>query len=84
MKIVREQSLRDFPFWGGAEKNRIYLTLNELDVIEQELSESWGDEPATAVEINDLFWFETDVIAGYLGFADWEDLMQHRDWREGD
>ena len=31
----------------------------------------------TETQINDLFWFDSDLIAQWLGFEDFEDLEKH-------
>ena len=77
MKIYAEKSLRDFEFWSGAKDTVKYLTLNELDTIE-EILEDVNPDGMDETEINDFFWFEDDTIAEWLGYDDFEELM-HRD-----
>lgn len=77
MKIYTENSLRNFEFWSGAIDTVNHLTLEELDTIETILEDACPDG-MTEMEINDLFWFEPDTIADWLGYNSFEELM-HRD-----
>jgi pyruvate/oxaloacetate carboxyltransferase len=78
MKVYREISLREFEFWGGARDTVKYLTDDELDRIQQILEEIYI-QTLTETELNDLFWFEGDVIAGWLGYRDFDELIEERD-----
>ena len=80
MKIYTEKSLRDFEFWSGARDRVKYLGYNELDTIEGILEELYP-EGIDETTINDIFWFEEDTIAEWLGYSDFEELM-HRDDEE--
>lgn len=81
MTIVTEQSLRDFRFWSGARSTVQYLTWDDLDTIE-DILESDGNTYSDT-DINDLFWFEDDLIAEWLGYRDFEELMEDRkEWAE--
>lgn len=82
MKIYTEESLRNFEFWSGACDRVKYLTDDELDTIESMLEEIYP-EGMEDVQINDFFWFEEDIIADWLGYSDFEELM-HRDDEDED
>lgn len=78
MKIFREDiSLRDFEFWSGAKDTVNYLTNDELDIIEDMLEDAYPDG-MTETQLNDLFWFDTDMIAEWLGYDDFESLINER------
>lgn len=77
MKIYTEESLRNFEFWSGARDTVEYLTDEELDTIEAILKDSYPDG-MDETDINDLFWFEDDLIAEWLGYENFEAIM-HRD-----
>ena len=78
MKIISEDKrLRDFDFWSGAKDTVGYLTSDELDTIEDMLEDAYPDG-ITETQINDLFWFDTDVIADWLGYEDFESLVNER------
>ena len=77
MKIYREDSLRGFEFWAGAVDRVKHLTVEDLDQIETILEDIFPDG-VEETTINDLFWFEEDTIADWLGFTDWEELEAAR------
>lgn len=78
MKIINDDKrLRDFDFWSGAKDTVNYLTNDELDIIEDMLEDAYPDG-MTETQLNDLFWFDTDVIAEWLGYYDFESLINER------
>ena len=81
MKIYIEKSLRDFEFWSRAKHTVKYLTSCELDQIESILEECYP-EGMDETAINDLFWFEEDTIAEWLGYDSFEDIMKEQDGEE--
>lgn len=81
MKIYSEKSLRNFEFWSGAVETAHTLTMEQLDEVEAILEDSYPDG-MDETEINDLFWFEEDTIAEWLGFEDWEALEHHNNGEE--
>lgn len=78
MKIYVEKSLRNFEFWRGAADTVKWLTYEEIDIIENILEDSYPDG-MDETEINDLFWFEEDTIAEWLGYNDFEEIMNRED-----
>ena len=74
MKIQSETSICHFEFWAGAVDAVKYLTWEQLDTIEEILNDIYPDgiEDTT---LNDLFWFEEDTIAEWLGFNSFDELM---------
>ena len=83
MKIYTETSLTNFEFWSGAKDTVKYLTYDELEQIESILEDVYPDGMSDT-EINDLFWFEEDLIAEWLGYGDFEELMHRDDEEEED
>lgn len=75
MKITSEKSLRDFEFWSGAKETVKYLTDEELDTIEEILEDCYPDG-MDETTINDFFWFEDETIAEWLGYANFEEIME--------
>ena len=73
MKIYSETSLHNFEFWSGAVDTAKALTYEQLDTIECILEDLCPDGMSDT-EINDLFWFEEDTIAEWLGFSSWENF----------
>ena len=78
MKICTETSLRNFEFWSGAKDTVKYLTLEELDTLEEMLEECYPDGIGET-ELNDIFWFEDDMLAEWLGFNNFEEIMERGD-----
>lgn len=82
MKYLVEDSLHNFDFWSGA-KNRVkLLEQSDLDTIESQLEDIFCDRVPTDTEINNLFWFEENLIAGMLGYNSWEELEKDREVEE--
>ena len=77
MKIYKEESLSNFEFWSGAKETAKYLTSKDFDIIEAMLEELYPDG-VDETTINDLFWFEEDMIAEWLGYSDFDELMEDR------
>jgi len=75
MKVYREISLSEFEFWAGAKDRVKYLTEEELDQIEQILEEI-NPEGLSETDINDLFWFEDELIAEWLGYENFDEIME--------
>jgi hypothetical protein len=66
MIIKAETKLRDFPFWSGAKDNAELFTLDELETIESTLEELFP-EGLDDVQLNDMFWFEPELLAEWVG-----------------
>jgi hypothetical protein len=75
MKIYREIPLTEFEFWAGAKDRVKYLTEEELEQIEQILEEIYP-EGMSEFEVNDLFWFEEELIAEWLGYENFDEIMR--------
>lgn len=78
MKFQKEDSLVNFNFWSGAKDTVKYLTNDEINTIENILEDVYPDG-MTETEINDFFWFEDDTIAEWLGYSDFEEIMNRED-----
>ena len=78
MKIYRETTLTDFEFWCGAKCRAEKLTYSELEQITEILEELYpnGIDETT---INDLFWFEEDTIAEWLGYNSFEEIYNREE-----
>lgn len=73
MKIYKEESLSRFKFWSGAKDRAEKLTDQEFDQIESMLEELYPDG-IDETKLNDLFWFEFETIAEWLGTTEEEIL----------
>lgn len=75
MKITKEvNTVSDFEFWAGAADTVKYLTDGEIEAIFSTLDEFFPDG-MTETELNDFFWFECDTIAEWLGYDDFDQIM---------
>ena len=75
MKIYREIPLTEFEFWAGGKDTVEELTESELKQIEQILEHIYP-EGLSEWELNDIFWFERDLIAEWLGYEDFDEIMR--------
>jgi hypothetical protein len=75
MKIYREIPLTKFEFWAGAKDTVEYLTDFELEEIEQILEDLFP-EGLSETDVNDIFWFERDLIAEWLGYESFEEIPE--------
>ena len=79
MQYIVESELRQFPAWSGGKDTMDDLTYDEIDTIEAMLEDVFCDKTPTDTEINDFLWFERDTIAEWLGFENYDDLLNHRE-----
>lgn len=75
MKVYRDIPLTEFEFWAGGKDTVEELTESELEQIEQILEHIYP-EGMGEFEVNDLFWFERDLIAEWLGYKDFDEIME--------
>lgn len=74
MKIYKEVPINEFKFWGGAGDNVKHLFYSEIVTIESILEELYPDG-MTETQLNDIFWFKRDRIAEWLGYPDFETMI---------
>lgn len=78
MTITMELSVYDLwnELWAEGRKTLDYLTVSEaqtiLDILEDTLC---SDEHYTLTEVNDFFAYETNTIAEWLGYENFDELM---------
>ena len=77
-RICREIPLAEFDFWPEARERTDYLTEEELNQIEQILEHIYP-EGLSEGALNVLFWFEEDLIAEWLGYKNFEEILMERD-----
>lgn len=91
MKYYVDYDLKCFQFWGGAKSRASLLTCDQMDEVEGMLEEMEPEDGWSATSINDLFWFEFDTIANWLGYKDEaylekgvsnDDIQEAEDWFE--
>lgn len=64
--------------WSGAVNTVKYLSLEEVGLILMTLEECYP-EGMTTTQLNDFFWFEDDTIAKWLGYNNFEEIMERED-----
>lgn len=57
------------------------LTDDELDILEDTIGDIYPDG-LDETELNDLLRFEGDTIADWLGYNDYEDMLQQKAKKE--
>lgn len=72
MKYYVEENLSDFKFWGGAKDRAELLTEDQFGVVERILEDMEPEDGWSDTAINDMFWFDFDTIAEWLGYKDEE------------
>ena len=68
MKVYSEISLQNFEFCSAAKANAAQLTAAQLNTVEAILEDIYPDG-VNETTINDLFWFEFETVADWLGLA---------------
>ena len=65
MEYTKQLNLTEFNFWSGAKQHE--FTYNELKELEYTIEELFYEKPPTETEINDLFWFEEEILCSFIG-----------------
>ena len=74
MKYYVETSLENFEAWsGGRDTLEVLIEKGLCDTVEACL-EAILDGDSSDTYINDILWFERDMIAEWCGFSSWEAL----------
>lgn len=61
--------------WSGAIDTLNELTSDEIDQLESMIEDMYLDDVPTDTDINDFIWFERDTIAEWLGYENFETIM---------
>ncbi len=67
MEITFDIHLQNFEFWGGAKTFVEKLTLEELNELEYTIGDFFTDKQPTETEINDIFWFQDEMLCELIG-----------------
>lgn len=70
-------SKNDFDFWGGARDTVKYLTDKEVETIFGMLNNI--EIEMTETDLNNFFWFENDIIADWLGYNSFDEIMEREE-----
>ena len=77
MRIYEEKRPRDVEYWSGGKDRTCELTDDDWDIIEPMLEDVLQGE-CSETQLNDLFWFDFDMVAEWLGYRDEEDFWKRR------
>ena len=77
MRIYKKKSLKDFEFSGGAKERVKYFTDEEMEVLEECLSDLYPNGIDDVV-LNDIFWHDSDFLAELVGYNDFEEIIIER------
>ena len=74
MVYTCECSLENFDAWsGGKDTLSVLIDKDDCEEVEELIESCFMDAPPTETEVNDFLWFERDLIAQHLGYADWDE-----------
>ena len=68
MRYIVDEDLSLFPFWGQAKDVADNFSNEEMDRLDDIISEMYSDEDPTDVQINDLFAYDSDYLKQLLGY----------------
>ena len=66
MKIYSDTNLTSFQFWAGAKDNANKLTYEELEYLDEIISDIYPDG-IDETKINDWFWFDFEDVCDLIG-----------------
>lgn len=72
MKVTSEIQLQDFRFWSGAKYHAQQLLPEQFERLELILEDLYPDG-MDASNLNDLMWFDFDIVKEWLGIETEED-----------
>ena len=75
LKTYRDIPLAEFDFWPEARERTDFLSSDELNRIEQILEQLYP-EGLNEDEINSIFWLEEGLIAEWLGYESFAQIME--------
>ena len=82
MKVTMDMSAYDVEnaVWSGARDTVSDLSTDELQLVLDTLEEIECDNPEgiSMTYLNDFLWFERDTIAEWLGYEDYDALLNDR------
>lgn len=81
MEVIKHIQLDDKEdcithLWAGAIDTIDYLTEKEVKYLLDILEEGNYKSPQSIGDINDFIWFERDIIANWMGYQSFEEIME--------
>lgn len=68
MRYIVDEDLSRFPFWGQAKDVADNFSNEEMDRLDDIISEMYSEEDPTDTQINDLFAYDSDYLKELLGY----------------
>lgn len=81
MEVIKHIQLDDKEdcvthLWAGAIDTINYLTEKEVKYLLDILEEGNYKNPQSIGDINDFIWFQRDIIANWMGYQNFEEIMK--------
>lgn len=77
MVVKTDVSLFFFEGWGEGKKTLDELSYDQCEIIESILDDCYPDG-IDETALNDLLAYDRDTIADWLGYKDWDDLLDNQ------
>lgn len=75
--LKQEITLNEFDAWSGGADTLAVLSSGEITAIGYQIAEEY-ENGLTPGELNDILWFERDMIAEWLGYEDFDELLEDK------
>lgn len=75
--LKQEITLNEFDAWSGGADTLAVLSSGEITAIGYQIAEIYKDS-LTPGELNNILWFERDMIAEWLGYNDFDELLEDK------
>lgn len=75
MKVFSEIDIDEFEFWEGGKCVADSFSEDDLEAIQNKLEELYPDGMSDT-ELNDLFWYDEDFVAGLAGYSSFEKVKE--------
>lgn len=75
--LKQEITLNEFDAWNGGADTLAVLSSGEITAIGYQIAEEY-ENGLTPTELNDILWFERDMIADWLGYEDFDELLEDK------
>ena len=74
MKLTTNTNIAHFKFWSGAVDNAKLLSYTELNRLDDILEDIYT-EGLSETELNDLFWFDFELVCEWLDL-DYDEVIE--------
>lgn len=77
MKIITDKTLFYFEAWGEGKVTLDNLSYDQCEIVENIIDECYPDG-IDETALNDFLAYDKDTIADWLGYQDWQDLLDNQ------